>query len=120
MPQYVAVRGLSHQKHQYSHKYQTELEWGSEIRAYSGWQNCMVRILSLIVLIMEVKKFIKSLLLCCWEMSASFDALCFVKLATVLYGAPHMTCKKKIRNHAHDLAYYFFSCMSCAGLCSIE
>ncbi len=44
----------------------------------------MVTIFSLIVLILEVKKFIKSLLLCYLEMSAPVAALFFVNLATVL------------------------------------
>ncbi len=35
-------------------------------------------------LYLEVKKYIKSLLLCCWEMSASVDGLFFINLATVL------------------------------------
>ncbi len=44
----------------------------------------MDTILSLIVSILEVKLFIKSLLLCCWEMSTPVDALFFVNLATLL------------------------------------
>ncbi len=44
----------------------------------------MVTVLSLIVLILEVKLFIKSLLLCCWEMSTLIDVLFFVNFATVL------------------------------------
>ncbi len=40
----------------------------------------MVTILSLIVSILEVK----SLLLCCWVMSAPADVILFVNLATVL------------------------------------
>ncbi len=44
----------------------------------------MVTILSLIVSILEVKQFIKSLLLCCWEMPTPVDALFFVNLVTVL------------------------------------
>ncbi len=43
----------------------------------------MVIISSLIVSMLEVKKFIKSLPLCCWEMSA-VDALFFSNLYTVL------------------------------------
>ncbi len=46
--------------------------------------SCMVTILSLIVLILEVKLFIKSLLLCCWEMSATVDVIFLVNLSTVL------------------------------------
>ncbi len=44
----------------------------------------MVAILSLIVSILEVKLFIKSLLLCCWEMSTPPDTLFCIYLAAVL------------------------------------
>ncbi len=44
----------------------------------------MVIISSLIVSMLEVKKFIKSLSLCCWDMSAPVDALFFSNLDTVL------------------------------------
>ncbi len=43
----------------------------------------MVIVFSLIVSILEVK-FIKSILLCCWEMSVSVDGLFVINLATVL------------------------------------
>ncbi len=45
---------------------------------------CMVTMWSLIVSILEVKYFKKSVLLCCWEMSTPVDALFFVNFATVL------------------------------------
>ncbi len=45
---------------------------------------CMVTMWSLIVSILEVKYFKKSMLLCCWEMSTPVDALFFVNFATVL------------------------------------
>ncbi len=44
----------------------------------------MVVILSLIVSILELNMFIKSLMLCCWEMFAPAKALFFVNFATVL------------------------------------
>ncbi len=46
--------------------------------------SCIVKIVSLIVSILEVKQFIKSLLLCCWVMSAPADLIFFVNVTTVL------------------------------------
>ncbi len=43
----------------------------------------MVTVGSLIALILEVKLFIKSLLLCCWEMSTPGDVLFSVNFATI-------------------------------------
>ncbi len=48
----------------------------------------MVTIIYLLVSILEVKYCIKSLLLCCWEMSTPADTLLFVNLATVLNNYP--------------------------------
>ncbi len=79
---------------------ENEWNWSSGDLYCTIWcdtvaDGCMVTIWSLIVSILEVKLFIKSLLLCCWEMSTTVDALFFVNFVTVLNNCLYVYCLLK-------------------------